>query len=427
MPLPLAGQDPGTLDLCIRGWVVSRMKGPADVDNLTNMPKKIVYLDQFVISNITKILDPDFPRRAHLLEKQPFWLDLYKRLDRLLKLQLIVCPDSHYHRTESLLSGDPDFDSLQDVYSHLSNDCTFHDATMILRWQLLHYFRDYLEGHPEREPIIPVSDVVHGDLNKWNDRFRVTVPYRTDANEVASLRSQREKLYGTVEEIFKKWQQDRTSFKLSVQEEAQALGHGLLEVFASYLTKWMAYSFRLETPQSPLELLPPSSVILVLGMFDILAEYKVSDPMEQLQKVGDYLRSPHFLRLPFVRVSSMLYAAVARKASSMKSPPNRGATTDVTVIASVLPYCHAMFVDNEMAGYLRERPLRDEVARFGTRIFSPTSKASFLAYLDEIEATAEERHLKWVKATYPSRWFTEPFMNVVVHGKKRRGQIDGMK
>lgn len=222
------------------------------MDNLTNTPKKIIYLDQFVISNITKILNPSFPRREHLLKTQPFWLELYRKLDRLLKLQLIVCPDSYYHRTESLLSGDPDFDSLQDVYSYLSNDCTFQDGTMILRWQLLHHFRDYINDHPEREPVIPASDVIHGDPDRWHDRLRVTVPYRPDANEIASFRSQREKQYGTVEGVFKKWQQNSTSFKLSVQEEAQALGRAIIEVFASHLANLMAYSLGLKTLQSPL-------------------------------------------------------------------------------------------------------------------------------------------------------------------------------
>lgn len=390
------------------------------MDNLTNTPKKIIYLDQFVISNITKTLDPSFPRREYLLKTQPFWLELYRKLDRLLKLQLIVCPDSYYHRTESLLSGDPDFDSLQDVYSYLSNDCTFQDGTLILRWQLLSHFRDYIKGHPEREPVIPASDVTYGDPDKWHDRFRVTVPYRPDANEIASLRSQREKQYGTVEGIFKKWQQHSTSFKLSVQEEAQALGRAIIEGFFSHLTKMMAYSFGLETPQSPLEWLPPPTMSLVFDMFRILEENKISDPMEKLKKVDEYLQSPHFLRLPFVRLSSMLYAAIARKASSMKSPPNRGTTTDVTVIASVLPYCHAMFVDNGMAGYLGEKPLRDEVSHFGARIFSPKLKTAFLLYLEELEITADERHLKWVKMTYPKKLFAEPFMDVVAYGKRRR-------
>lgn len=157
-------------------------------------------------------------------------------------------------------------------------------------------------------------------------------------------------------------------------------------------------------------------------MLRILEEHKISDPTEQLKKVGEYLQSPHFLRLPFVRLSSMLYAAIELKAPSLKSPPNKGTTTDVTLIASVLPYCHAMFVDNGMAGYLREKQLRGEVAHFGTRIFSPKSKTVFLSYLDELETEADERHLKWVKMTYPTKLLNEPFMNVVAHGKRRRAR-----
>ena len=390
------------------------------MDNLTNTPKKIIYLDQFVISNITKILDPSFPRREHLLKSQPFWLELYQKLDHLLKLQLIVCPDSYYHRTESLLSSDPDFDSLQDVYSYLSNDCTFQDDTMILRWQILHHFRNYLDGHPERERVIPVSEVVFGDLDEWQDRIRVTVPYRPEAGEVASLRDRRVKQHSSLEEVFKRWQLDRTSFKLSVQEEAQALGQAIMGVFFSHLKQWMSFSLGLTTPQSPLEWLPPPAASLVYDMFRVLEEHYISDPMEQLKKVSEYLQSPHFLRIPFVRISSMLYATIARKAQAgRRSPPNEGTITDVTAIATMLPYCQAMFLDKEMASYLREVPLKEEVERFGTRIFSLNSKADFLAYLDELEAKAGERHVRWIKLTYGPKWL-EPFMDVVVYGKRRR-------
>lgn len=44
------------------------------MDNLTSTPKTIIYLDQFVISNITKLLDPEFPLRARVL-KDPFLLE----------------------------------------------------------------------------------------------------------------------------------------------------------------------------------------------------------------------------------------------------------------------------------------------------------------------------------------------------------------
>ena len=90
------------------------------MDNLIDAPKKIVYLDQNVISNMTKVLDPDFLRREDLLKREPFWLAIYKKLHRLLRLQLIVCPASHFHEAESRLSGNPSFESLQRVYSSLS-------------------------------------------------------------------------------------------------------------------------------------------------------------------------------------------------------------------------------------------------------------------------------------------------------------------
>lgn len=95
------------------------------MQNLTNTPKRIIYLDQGAISNIAKVLNPDFPRRERLLKSEPFWLELYKKLDRLRRLQLIVCPQSYLHLTESMISTEKSFESLQYVYSYLSNGCHF--------------------------------------------------------------------------------------------------------------------------------------------------------------------------------------------------------------------------------------------------------------------------------------------------------------
>jgi len=389
------------------------------VDNLTNTPKTIIYLDQLVISNIAKVLDPEFSRREQLLKNDPFWLELYKKINRLLRMQLIVCPDSYYHRTESMLSSEISFDSLQDVYSYLSNDCTFHDQVMILHWQLQHYFRDYIEGHPECEPVIPASQIVSGQLHAWQNRRRVIFPYRSDPNEAASIRAQREERQRTIERAFALWQQKREPYSLTVQDEARNLGQALTDGFFSYFKKWAAYSLGLEQPKSPLDLIPGPSSFLFFALFQILEEYSISDPMEQLRKIHEYFQSQHILRVPFISLSSKLYAAIARRAPDMKSPPNIGTTTDVTAIAALLPYCQAMFVDNEMAGYLREKALAVEVARFGTRIFSSKLRTQFLAYLDEIEVGAEEQHIRCIKIVYGEKWL-EPFMDVVTQGKRRR-------
>lgn len=382
-------------------------------------PKTVIYLDQFVVSNITKALDPDYSRRDRLL-REPSWLDLYKKLDRLLRLQLIVCPDSYCHRTESLLSGEPSFDSLQDVYSYLSNDCTFQDTISILRHQVLLHFRNYLEGHPELEPETSVDEVVSGELNEWQPSIAITVPYRSDAGEVSSLRSQREQQHRHLELAFKRWQEDSGGFESSVQGEAQSLGRAIIDGFFVYFKKCLL--FEAEPPQSPLEWLPPPAAQLVYDMIRVQEDFDIADPIEQLRRIGEYLGSAHFLRVPFVRLSSMLYAALARKAEAgRRRPPSRGTITDVSAIASLAPYCQAMFLDKEMAAYLREAPLKDEIERFGTRIFSLNSRERFVAFLDELEENAGPPWAALVERVYGPDWL-EPFLSVVVDGKERRSR-----
>lgn len=118
----------------------------------------------------------------------------------------------------------------------------------------------------------------------------------------------------------------------------------------------------------------------------------------------------------------MLYASLARKVRAGRQKPfNRGTVTDVNAIASLLPYCDAMFIDNEMTGYLGERPLSEEVARYGTKIFSPNSKDEFLAFLEHSETQADPMHLRMVKHVYGDRWL-QPYMNVIGHRRAQRNR-----
>ena len=75
---------------CINCWFDQRLPLP-------EIRKRIIYLDQFVISNMMKELDP-----AHK-HAQGFYQSLFERLDRLSKLQLIVCPDSPIQDHESVV------------------------------------------------------------------------------------------------------------------------------------------------------------------------------------------------------------------------------------------------------------------------------------------------------------------------------------
>ena len=56
---------------------------------LPPLRKRIVYLDQMLLSAIAKELDPVW--RENTKRPDPFWVEIFDQLDRLVKLQLIVC------------------------------------------------------------------------------------------------------------------------------------------------------------------------------------------------------------------------------------------------------------------------------------------------------------------------------------------------
>ncbi len=74
-------------------------------------------------------------------------------------------------------------------------------------------------------------------------------------------------------------------------------------------------------------------------------------------------------------------------------------------------YCDAIWVDNEVAGLLREEPLRTRID-YGTRVFSRNTRQQFLDYVNELQATIPDEHVDLVRDVYGEgylRPFTEVF------------------
>jgi hypothetical protein len=85
--------------------------------------------------------------------------------------------------------------------------------------------------------------------------------------------------------------------------------------------------------------------------------------------------------------------------------------SDVTTVAAVLPYCDAIWVDNEIAGLLGEEPLRTQID-YGTRVFSWNTRQRFLEYIEGLRAAVPESHVELVRNVYGNgylRPFTEVF------------------
>jgi hypothetical protein len=128
-------------------------------------------------------------------------------------------------------------------------------------------------------------------------------------------------------------------------------------------------------------------------------------------RTEEYLTSDSLRIVPFLKIRAMLYAAFARKAAAgRKRPPNRGFASDITMVSLLLPYCDAMLLDKEVAGYLAERPLVKEL-NYGTRRFSSNSLDEMIEYLEGIEASMPTSHGEKVSEVYGREW-AEPFESV---------------
>ncbi len=146
---------------------------------------------------------------------------------------------------------------------------------------------------------------------------------------------------------------------------------------------------------------------LVMTLARIFQEGGVPED-EAFDRVHDLLFSETLDRVPKLRIQSLLWAGMAHQAAKggRQRPPGRGAMTDVNIISTVLPYCDAVLIENEMRGpsgsRSRPRPprLRDEGVLAADRA---------LDYLTSVEEEAPKGITDLAKSIYGE---PEPYLTI---------------
>lgn len=367
--------------------------------SLPAITKKLIYLDQLVISEMMKALNPKVGRQV-----DPFWSLLFEKLDRLFKLQLIACPDSMTHVDESLAS--PFYAELKQMYEHLSDGVSFYDIETIYRFQISQNFKEWL-GHKKVKPI-ESDNVMMGNPHEWMDRLRVSVDmFGNDPELPDKIRKDRDQASTRLNTVFTRWQSEQSRrFNDWYEEERAAFGPSIL---ASYMRSVARYAAVLSGQVAPSidNILGSNSTIIISQLKDDLKDTGLLEE-HILPKIAEYLHSDHIKEIPYVRISAMLYASIARKAANshgkMRSP-SKGMVNDIETISAILPYCDAIFVDRECFTYLNEEPLRSKLG-YKDKIFSMANKKQFLMYLESIENKASRSHMNKVKEVYGDGWET---------------------
>ena len=369
---------------------------------LPPLRKKLIYLDQMVLSGFGMELDPVWRERKP--NRDTFWLRVFDQLHRLVKLQLVVCPVSPIHRIESAYD-DRYATVLQRLSEHLASGVRLRSLHEVRLLQLSEAFAAWWEDRtPDWDQITP-DQVVRGQLAHRSNPWLVTASFCQSPTQVESHREFRNYLHRGLESLWNRFAAEgrERSFPTFFQRERRDLAAAVLDCYT--------------TPAGQSHpVLRNRRIVLQLGQWVLnrLDENGVSE-RNRLAEMRRFLYSEPALSCPENHLSSLLIATLAwRAATGQKRVPDRGTPNDLKLISAYLPYCDAMFVDKEFAQILSEGPLKTEVRKYPTRVFSSRSRTEFLRYLKDLEAEASPEHVELVTQTYGKRG-TEPYREVLEH------------
>ncbi len=374
---------------------------------LPELRKKVIYLDQFIISNLMKLENPATKGHA-AVAADPFWRELHDLLFQLRYLQMICCPDSGSHEEESRTS--PFNAELKKTYEALSGGITFEAFDSIKSMQIGELALAWAE---HRQPAFDFNStsILTRDPNEWNERFYIVFPDNPFIS-AARLRQVRTELHANIARLFRDvWGKEKHSFEYWYElERTEFQGYLLKAAVRHKHERAQAVLSHKPGEEPPLEVLDkilPSFQEGIIADIEHVMRFPrdrgISTPEEQAKLCKGFLRENRIADAPFVRLQSLMFAAIAmRAAHGQKEPPNEGTATDIDTAAHLLPYCDAMFMDNGCRSLLLDVPtaLRPPET---AKVFSLNVKAEFLDYLRSIREGISAEHVQAVRELYGDR------------------------
>ena len=404
------GEDALGTESIDRNQLVRRCRnclGGASVERLPLLHKKIVYLDQMVLSNLAKAIDPVWKREKRQLD--PFWLDMFDALDRALKLQLVVFPESRIHQQESVVYQH--FSALRGLYEHFASGTDFEFPSIVHRKQLIHAFRQVLRRVPVEYESLPRSLFVEGDVDGWMNRIRLAVRWAAaEPDPVVTERVSRNSRVA-FQTTFAGWAAAKKTFEQVYSFERRGLADATVELTREHERTIERWEQGDDTAGDNLVNMR-MEVDTVLQLIRLAQIEGGLEEQEAQHATWTFLYSDEAMNAPANDISALLMAALSRRAASgQKGGRLGGMWNDFTAIASYLPYCDAMFIDNECASLLAEGPLTQRIT-YATKIFSTRSREEFLKYLRALENDAGTEHVERVSRVYGVEWLT-PYRTIL--------------
>ena len=363
---------------------------------LPEIRKKIIYIDQFVFSTFVKILDFDIDGHERATS-EPFWKQLFEILSVVRHIQLVACPDSREHQQESLTSSF--YKSLKRTYEHFSGGVTFLDSETIRQRQVARIAECWLKKEAATFDF-DAEEMSSGRLHEWSGRIFITVDGILPGT-VEGLRTSRCKTHEGLQEVFAQWQRDKKSFKEVFAAEKSGYREKLITSYREHIVKRAQIPAQIMRGHMPSldEILPSMAETQMLSLQHLFQAHAV-DKKQSVEMLCEFLVSCAIDEAPFSVIEAAMYASLSRKAASgQKRMPNQGTANDFEIVSTLLPYCDAMFMDNECSALWHDIPKSHKLPH-PCRMFSRNTGAEFIRYLTDIRDSVTPEHLKLVEEVY---------------------------
>lgn len=375
---------------------------------LPEIKKKIIYLDQFVLSNLMFVANPKSKKHKKAMEDK-YWMQVFEKLLKLIKYNLIICPYSDIHIEESITAAE--FNDLQFFQKILANKVAFKHHNLVQDAQVAKHFENYLKGEQDATIFLNEQDCFDMDPNCWYFRAKATDDFRLDfpltEEGVSSVRKVRDDSHTNLtDHVYDRWREDKKSFDDLVWEEAQDFGKEKLRWFGRYVK----YIKKLMEGKALEKMSKPPAVDLFEKLYKIANAHSIGED-KILSTIMDCLNSKTILNVPCVRLSATYFASLARKLKEGGNNPSRGMISDSESLSTFLPYCDAVFTDKENDNLFGREPLKSEKEKFNTNIFSKRNITKFIDFLEDIWSQADNSHMALVKDIYDPNWLTSTVIN----------------
>lgn len=346
---------------------------------LPDLDKRVVYLDQFAISELYKTKSGT--RRKGAPHEQ-FWKDCYARANRAYLRQQVIFPVSNLHSDETIVWHSPS--ELRLAHEMFSGETSFERTEAITTKHEWEFAKAYINGGPLPRLNFDVDSVLDGERNSWLPIFHINV----DSNLsmfAPGIRNGRAIAENGLRALADRWVKDKPTFDDVLQNELNSYGPAMRQALTEQISKNQV-AMASDDPASVLDL--SFGLINRCNQLTKLFEKSGVAEKDAFVEVLRFFDWPGNREQPTHKIFAYLFAALGWRISSGQRPKMKASIlNDFTAIATYAPYVDAMFVDKECAFLLKQGRLRSEL-NYKARIFSLDDPTAFLRYLESLSEGA---------------------------------------